>query len=159
MSLALMIAVAGCSSASDTAPTANSSTGSSLDVPTSDVATSTALPGSLADLVDRDWLVTASTGTQRNAADFPAHLRFSYVGDGVGAVHLTGCDVGTFPVVFEPSNGLSVGQPTKLQTCENPYDIGQAIPNILQLPLRWSIKGGQLFLTPTAPSDYSLVLS
>ena len=154
-----MLAVAGCSSASDTAPTANSVTGSKLDVPTSGAATSSTLPGALAELVDRDWLVTASTGTQRNAADFPAHVRFSYVGDGVGAVHLTGCDVGTFPVVFGPSNGLSIGQPLKLQTCENPYDIGQAIPNILQLPLRWSIKGGQLYLAPSAPSYYSLVLS
>jgi hypothetical protein len=165
--LFLVLSCIGCTSTASTSPrssatpTTLSDRSSTSAAPThrGDVeATTTTAVDDLTDLVARDWLVIASTGTERDARAFPAHLRFTDDGRGVGTVQLTGCDIATFPVTFGPSHLLDVGRPAALQGCEGSLDIGQAIPNMLELPLQWSIEGDQLNLIPTVPSDYSLVL-
>ena len=123
------------------------------------VAATTTTSGQNEDLIGGTWLVTAATGTGRNPKDFPARLRFSPNGDGTGTVALSGCDVATFRVQFGPAQVLTIGPPINgIQGCANPLDVGQAMSNILALPLRWSVVGNELTLTPTTPSAYSLVL-
>jgi hypothetical protein len=110
--------------------------------------------------VGHDWVVIEATGPiGRDPKAFPAHLRFTVDGDGSGSLSVSGCAVGTLPVTFRPHHQITVGGAIDLSVCANPFDIGQALPNILELPLRWSVAADKLTMTPTKASDYSLVLS
>jgi hypothetical protein len=115
--------------------------------------------GEVAELGGRDWVVIEATGVGRDPKAFPAHLRFTVDGDDSGSLSVSGCAVGTLPVAFRPRHQMTVGSSQDLSVCANPFDVGQAIPNILELPLRWSVVADELTLTPTTPSDYSLVLT
>jgi hypothetical protein len=164
--LFLVATCVGCSSTTNTSAASSDSAGNATSTvsptltPDQSADAGTADPsGYLDDLVERDWLVVEAPGTERDPTVAPAHLRFTYTGDSTGTLELSGCDSGTFPVTFDPTHALSVGDPVSMITCENPFDVGQAIPNILALPLRWSVLDGKLSVMPTTASDYSLVLT
>jgi hypothetical protein len=119
-----------------------------------------AINNDVSELFGRDWLVTATTGIGDYVPmNWPNYLRFEHVGGVYGRLIVRGCDNVTYPVTFGPGHELAVAESHYHMPCANPFDVGQAIGNVLEVPLRWSVAGGELTLTPTKSSSISLTLN
>ena len=115
----------------------------------------------VSDLVDRDWVLVAMYGVGGSDPNVAStELRFTDGGDGTGQVSVSGCAAGTFPVSFEPDRVLVFGPSADVVLCGNPADVGQSLPRVLALPLRWSSAEGQeLIITRPSTSAFTLVFS